>query len=91
MIKVYNNCYLREDGSDYRGVESIPGCVAWDAASASLGMTTDNYPELGNHNYCRNPGGKRNSTYCLPPNATSIEDGLECSLTEKRKVTCHEG
>ena len=85
---------MRDDGSDYRGTESLEACANWNKADPTFNFNIENYPEpeLGEHKFCRNPGGMKDSLYCLPAGVTNIEDGLECDVTSSKvNGTCHQG
>ena len=52
-------------GEDYMGTMSTTAknltCQMWSATEPHSHQKTD----VGEHNYCRNPGGKREGVYCL--------------------------
>ena len=79
---------------DYRGQTTTPPpneCARWNVVGEPLDLTTETYPEpdLGTHKYCRNPGGMRDTAYCLPVEADDIDDAFDCNLTPND--TCHQG
>ena len=52
-------------GEDYMGTMNTTAgnltCQAWSATEPHSHRKTD----VGEHNYCRNPGGRREGVYCL--------------------------
>ncbi|XP_070547411.1 cadherin EGF LAG seven-pass G-type receptor 2-like [Ptychodera flava] len=71
-----SECYHAANGSDYRGTVSMTvngnTCQEWtEQTPHSHEYTPENYPNagLGEHNYCRNPGGE-NSAWCYTTNSS---------------------
>ena len=62
-------CY-NSTGQLYRGTVSttLSGfrCQKWtDSHPHHHFLTTANHPEIGNHNYCRNPGNRESGPWCF--------------------------
>ena len=94
---VYNECYVRQDGSDYKGKQyltvSNSTCLDWDhELPVSLGWTATRYPLLANgHAFCRNPGGTRERPWCFKRDARTQDDWMFCNVPWEKQTTCFNG
>ena len=72
----YGECFTDQFGLDYRGVvaktKSGITCQKWTAQSPHVPMNFNhnNYPMIGDHNYCRNPTLPEIAPWCytMDPN-----------------------
>ncbi|XP_077999987.1 apolipoprotein(a)-like [Glandiceps talaboti] len=69
-FRCQTECYHKANGADYRGTVSLTEsgntCQKWSSQSPQThSYTIEEYPAggLGDHNYCRNPGGD-SRTWC---------------------------
>ena len=87
-------CYVMESAEDYRGHLSVAAdgstCLNWAKTTSYLFYINPmDYPDagLGDHNYCRNPGGIFSSTRCY---VVEDDEYLKCNIGSP-KSECTEG
>ena len=97
----HTECYQRTDGADYRGTVShtrrrkgfgqeATRCQRWsDQAPHQHPHTYEMHPlgGLGGHNFCRNPGGGKNRTFCYTMDENLIWD--YCDLPDPSTEPCY--
>ena len=97
----HTECYQRADGTDYRGTVSHTRarkgvsleatlCQRWsEQAPREHPFTYEKYPlaGLGGHNFCRNPGGKRDRPFCYTIGGDRKWD--YCDLPEPSADPCY--
>ena len=105
---MYTECYVNTQGEDYKGrvAQTTDGtaCVAWNSPlPIAYGITSDKYPLLDGHNFCRNPDGRGPSPWCFiesagPPITSDTESypgqGVHwdyCTISTAKQTTCHTG
>ena len=77
---------LGDRGANYVGCQSVTrsgrGCMWWSSNYPHRhGHSATDYPELGDHNFCRNPGGRKEGIWCytLDPNVRwEYCDAIRC-------------
>ena len=95
-LPVYSECYVREDGSDYKGkvykTQDDTPCALWSSVAQlvppEFALNLAQNPFLGQHSFCRNPGSLRElGPWCFKEGAASEDDWDYCDVPEQED-TC---
>ena len=89
-LLVHTECYVNVNGADYKGrvsetsLTTVLPCKNWLSLGPVDGLDD---PLIGNHQFCRNPGGLEDSPYCY------FEDNNwdYCTIPTEAQTTCHNG
>ncbi|CAH1772423.1 unnamed protein product, partial [Owenia fusiformis] len=94
-LDIRHTCY-NGTGNTYRGTVShtLSGyeCQKWNENSPHNPMSffqTSSFPELGDHNYCRNPGNREDAPWCFTRNPNVPRE--LCSIPKCSEVKGSEG
>ncbi|XP_038045378.1 uncharacterized protein LOC119719966 [Patiria miniata] len=96
-IQENGECFINTDGSDYMGHVNITAtggkCSNWNRDSLSAlnveAISDAVWSDLVGHNYCRNPGGLRDSAWCIENTIDGSPTWQSCYIGEPQ-VTCIE-
>ncbi|XP_022087088.1 uncharacterized protein LOC110977355 [Acanthaster planci] len=97
-IQENSECFTRTDGRDYKGHVNITAaggkCSDWNRDSMSAlnldPISDTEWLALEGHNYCRNPGGLRDSTWCIENQSEGSVTWKPCYIGEPQ-VSCIKG
>ncbi|XP_071789007.1 uncharacterized protein [Asterias amurensis] len=98
-IQENSECYTNVNGNDYNGHVKISAtgnkCVEWnrdDLRALNVDPISDvDWLKLRGHNHCRNPGGFRDSTWCVVERRNSGSVSWKPCYIGEPQVTCVQG